>query len=123
MPGRVNANITLAAIWVALDSCGLLEGESRRRAAKARRILRQRVEFSVGIVEVLKGAFAPGTRLRVDDIVPFLPGAGGVPPWERNRVPLLYVNEDIAAVVGYCVCEPYQAGRDEDGVNVTYADS
>ena len=47
----------------------------------------------------------------------------GVPPWERNRVPLLYVNEAIAAVVGYCVCEPYQAGSDEAGVIITDADS
>jgi tRNA(Ile)-lysidine synthase len=46
----------------------------------------------------------------------------GVPPWERSRVPLLYVEEDIAAVVGYCVCEPYQAGSDEAGIIVTYAD-
>jgi succinylglutamate desuccinylase len=46
-------DVAEAAIWVAIDSCGLLEGESRRRAAKARRILRQRVESSVGIVEVL----------------------------------------------------------------------
>ena len=36
----------------------------------------------MGIVEVLKGAFAPGTRLRADDVAPFLPGAGGVPPWD-----------------------------------------
>ena len=36
----------------------------------------------VGIIEVLKGAFAPGTRLRADDVAPFLPDAGGVPPWE-----------------------------------------
>ena len=40
----------------------------------------------------------------------------GVPPWERARVPLLYVAEDIAAVVGYCVCDTYQAGRDEAGL-------
>jgi hypothetical protein len=26
-------------------------------------------------------------------------------------------------VVGYCVCEPYQAGSNEAGVIVTYADS
>ena len=47
----------------------------------------------------------------------------GVPPWERSRVPLLCVNGDIAAVVGYCVCEPYQAGNDEAGIIIAYADS
>ncbi len=47
----------------------------------------------------------------------------GVPPWERGRVPLLYVNEDIAMVVGYCVCEPYQAASNQAGLQVAYADS
>lgn len=31
-----------------------------------------------------------------------------VPPWERNRVPLIYVGDEMAVVVGYCICEPYQ---------------
>jgi succinylglutamate desuccinylase len=42
-----------AAIWLALDSCGLLEGESRRRAENARNFLKERSASSVGIVEVL----------------------------------------------------------------------
>ncbi len=46
----------------------------------------------------------------------------GVPPWERCRVPLLYVNEDIAAVVGYCTCEPHQAGSNEAGITIAYTD-
>jgi DNA polymerase-3 subunit delta len=36
----------------------------------------------VGLIERLKGAFSPGTRLRAEDVEPFLPQAGGVPPWE-----------------------------------------
>ena len=28
-----------------------------------------------------------------------------VPPWQRDRVPLIYVGEQIAYVVGYCQCE------------------
>ena len=47
----------------------------------------------------------------------------GVPPWERQRVPLLYVNEEIAAVVGHCICESYLAGDKEAGLKISYADS
>ncbi|QXC61546.1 DNA polymerase III subunit delta [Aquihabitans sp. G128] len=36
----------------------------------------------IGLIERLKGAFAPGTRLTADDVEPFLGPAGGVPPWE-----------------------------------------
>ncbi len=43
----------------------------------------------------------------------------GVPPWERERIPLIYVGEEIAQVVGYCVCEGWQAGKDEDGLMIT----
>jgi tRNA(Ile)-lysidine synthase len=28
----------------------------------------------------------------------------GVPPWERNRIPLIYVDEQLVAVWGYWVC-------------------
>lgn len=36
-----------------------------------------------------------------------------VPPWQRASVPLLYVNNELAAVVGYCHCEPFAAINDE----------
>ncbi|HEY8526890.1 MAG TPA: DNA polymerase III subunit delta [Acidimicrobiales bacterium] len=36
----------------------------------------------VGLVETLQGSYAPGSRLGVADIEPFLGEAGGVPPWE-----------------------------------------
>ena len=42
----------------------------------------------------------------------------GVPPWERPRVPLLYVGEALAAVVGYCVCEPYHAEPQQAGLKL-----
>jgi tRNA(Ile)-lysidine synthase len=30
-----------------------------------------------------------------------------VPSWQRAHIPLLYLDEQLAAVVGYCVCEPF----------------
>ena len=43
----------------------------------------------------------------------------GVPPWERNRIPLIYAGEEIAQVVGYCICEPWQAEAGDAGLIVT----
>ena len=40
----------------------------------------------------------------------------GMPPWERERLPLIYIDEQLAAVVGYWVCAPCQAGKDEAGL-------
>ena len=43
----------------------------------------------------------------------------GIPPWERNRIPLLYYEEQLAAVVGYCICSPFVAKQDELGWVIT----
>jgi tRNA(Ile)-lysidine synthase len=40
----------------------------------------------------------------------------GVPPWERERIPLIYVGDQLAAVAGYWVCAPYLADEDEEGI-------
>ncbi len=42
--------------------------------------------------------------------------AAGVPPWERARLPLLFVNDTLAAVGDRWVCEPFAARADEPGL-------
>ena len=44
--------------------------------------------------------------------------AAGVPPWERARLPLLYVNDALAAIGDRWVCEPYAAKPGEPGWTV-----
>jgi tRNA(Ile)-lysidine synthase len=39
----------------------------------------------------------------------------GIPPWERRRLPLVYVNGELAAIGDRWVCEPYVARGDELG--------
>ncbi len=41
----------------------------------------------------------------------------GVPPWRRDRVPLVYVGNELAEVVGFCTCEPFQA-QTERGIQI-----
>lgn len=38
-----------------------------------------------------------------------------VPHWLRARIPLLYVEGELAAIAGFSVCEPYAAGKAEMG--------
>ncbi len=40
----------------------------------------------------------------------------GVPPWLRQRLPLVYIEGKLAAVVPFWVCHPFAAGSDEPGV-------
>jgi tRNA(Ile)-lysidine synthase len=44
----------------------------------------------------------------------------GVPPWERECLPLVYLGEDIAAVGHLCICEPYGAKAEEDGLVICW---
>ncbi len=39
-----------------------------------------------------------------------------VPPWERERQPLIYIDDALAAMVGVCVCAPFHAQAGEVGV-------
>ena len=35
----------------------------------------------------------------------------GVPPWQRDRLPLLFLDGALAVVPGHWICEPFQAGE------------
>ncbi len=37
----------------------------------------------------------------------------GIPPWERERLPLVYADDELAAIGDRWVCEPYAAHTDE----------
>lgn len=39
----------------------------------------------------------------------------GVPPWTRQRIPLIYLGGELAAVAGFWVCQPFHASAAEPG--------
>ncbi len=47
----------------------------------------------------------------------------GVPDWERGRVPLLYIDNTLAAVAGLCVCEGFQADAAQPGLMLHWSRS
>ena len=44
----------------------------------------------------------------------------GVPPWERSRIPLIYIGDELAAVAGLWVCEPFQTSPAEAGLTINW---
>jgi len=38
-----------------------------------------------------------------------------IPPWQREKIPLLLINNQIAGVIGYFYCSPFAANKDEPG--------
>lgn len=43
----------------------------------------------------------------------------GIPPWQRGAVPLVYVGDQLAQIVGYSLCEPFVAHPDQSGLHIT----
>ncbi len=41
-----------------------------------------------------------------------------IPPWLRDKVPLLYSNDQLIAIVGYCVAEKFKAGQSTPGLMI-----
>lgn len=46
----------------------------------------------------------------------------GIPPWQRARIPLIFIDDRLAAVAGLWVCAPFQAGPGEPGVQIHWDD-
>jgi tRNA(Ile)-lysidine synthase len=44
----------------------------------------------------------------------------GVPPWLRERVPLVFVGEELAAVADLCICAPFHSAPGELGVAIRW---
>jgi tRNA(Ile)-lysidine synthase len=45
----------------------------------------------------------------------------GIPPWERPRIPLIYIDGELAAVAGFWVCEPFSAAPGEPGIAIEWS--
>ncbi|MCW9005827.1 MAG: tRNA lysidine(34) synthetase TilS [Gammaproteobacteria bacterium] len=46
-----------------------------------------------------------------------------VPAWQRSRIPLVYLGDDLIAVVGYWVADEYKVEKDEVGVEFILIES
>jgi tRNA(Ile)-lysidine synthase len=45
-----------------------------------------------------------------------------VPPWQRDRLPLLYCGEELVCITGVAIAAEYQASADEAGVSLGLSD-
>jgi tRNA(Ile)-lysidine synthase len=43
-----------------------------------------------------------------------------VPPWERHRIPLIFVENQLALITGYAICEKFAASTHETGLVIEY---
>lgn len=43
-----------------------------------------------------------------------------IPPWQRQRTPLVYVGNELAQIMGVCICEPFKAREGRPAVNIEW---
>jgi len=58
--------------------------------------------------------FHPSNRQHSQSLKKFLQEAG-IPPWERDAIPLLYAGEELVAVTGLAIAKNFTAGEHDDG--------
>jgi predicted deacylase len=111
-PGSVDR--AAAAVWVALDSCGLLAGNSRRRAFEARTLLAEQTASDVGIVEVLY-------RYNIDSANGFCmePGFESFQPVAAGQVLARNGNATVRAPHDGMLLMPLYQDQGEDGFFLT----
>jgi tRNA(Ile)-lysidine synthase len=39
----------------------------------------------------------------------------GIPPWQRNRIPLIYIGHELACVCGYWIAEAFSVTDEQQG--------
>lgn len=44
----------------------------------------------------------------------------GIPPWQRDRLPLIYCGDEIAAIADMAICEGYQLSDGEAGIQLQW---
>ena len=45
-----------------------------------------------------------------------------IPPWTRNRIPLIYIEDRLAAVPGLWISKEFSVSKDEEGINFMWED-
>ncbi len=56
----------------------------------------------------------PQGRLHTHSLKKLMQEAG-IPPWQRNRIPLIYIDNQLACVCGYWVAESFSVSADHQG--------
>lgn len=46
----------------------------------------------------------------------------GVPPWQRDRIPLLYINNKLAVVTGYWIDDHFNASKTDQGWEILFTE-
>ncbi|BAV33855.1 tRNA(Ile)-lysidine synthetase [Sulfuricaulis limicola] len=114
---RREPDSTLRLHWNPADTLEI-PGVGRLRAEPARGdgLSQERIERAPLVVGLRQGGEIcrlPG-RAHHHKLKKLLQEAG-IPPWERRRLPLVYVDGELAAIGDRWVCEPYVAHGDEPG--------
>jgi tRNA(Ile)-lysidine synthase len=122
MPPLPPAEPERVAVWDGRRPLVLPQGRLRAVAAKGRGLGAALFDENRVEVRFRRGGerCRPSGRTRSATLKTWFQRCG-VPPWERDRVPLIYVGGELAAVAGCWVCEGFQCANGEEGLVLEWA--
>lgn len=99
----------------------LRDGRLQARTRVGSGIKKEEVQDNVVEVRFRRGGeqLRPAGRRETHTLKKLFQDAG-VPPWDRDVIPLIYVRGKLAAVSGYWIAEEFQAGGDEPGWDIVF---
>ncbi len=114
LPAGACRPLSLALDWdgrVPLDLPGL--GRLVMKPARGRGLRRECVAGGLRVTFRQGGERCRPVGMRHSRPLKKLLQEAGVPPWQRQRIPLLFIDGQLAAVVGYWVCEPFAVSDEQ----------
>ena len=107
--------------WTLDAPLALQGGQLQARSSLGSGIKKGQVQDNVVEVRFRRGGeqLRPAGRRETHTLKKLFQDAG-VPPWDRDVIPLIYVRGKLAAVSGYWVAEEFQAGDDEPGWDIVF---
>ncbi len=107
--------------WVLGSEVRLPHGRLQARRSVGSGLAVSRIRFDEVSVRLRRGGekCRPAGRLHRQSLKKLFQSRA-VPPWKRDRLPLLFAGDELVAVAGEWVCEPYAAKAGEPALRITW---
>lgn len=115
-------NVKAEFIWQPETVLNIFEETLSAELVKGKGISKDKLNKNNLVVKFRKGGekIKPGSSA-YSKTVKQLFQEKSVLPWYRDKIPLIYVNDDLAAIPGFCVDEKYIASRNEASWDICWS--
>jgi tRNA(Ile)-lysidine synthase len=120
MKPMVKISPDIEVIWDLEQSLDVDSGRLTARQVVGKGLKSASINENIVLVRYRRGGetIRPAGRKETHKLKKLFQEAG-VPPWQRDRVPLIYINNQLAAVTGYWIDDSFIANETEQGWEIS----